>query len=69
MKIENNRSVSLVYTLHEEDKHGRMIETVDELAPITFVFGAGRMLPAFEANLVGLEEGKEFDFGLKAVDA
>ena len=69
MKLENNRSVSLVYTLHEEDKNGRMIETVDELAPITFVFGTGRMLPAFEANLAGLEEGAEFDFGLKAVDA
>ncbi len=69
MKIENNRSVSLVYTLHEEDKNGRTIETVDELAPITFVFGTGRMLPSFEANLAGLDEGTEFDFGLKAGDA
>ncbi|HNT93538.1 MAG: peptidylprolyl isomerase [Bacteroidales bacterium] len=69
MKIENNRFASLVYTLHEGDRDGRVIETVEETAPLGFVFGAGRLLPAFEANLAGLEEGASFEFSLPAVDA
>ena len=69
MKIENNKFASLVYTLQEGGRDGRVIETVEEAAPLSFVFGAGRLLPAFEANLEGLEEGSVFDFSLAAVDA
>ncbi len=69
MKIENNKFASLVYTLHEGGRDGRVIETVEEAAPLTFVFGAGRLLPAFEANLEGLEEGSVFEFSLAAADA
>ncbi len=69
MKIENNRFASLVYTLHEGDKKGKVLETVEEASPLTFVFGTGRLLPGFEANLAGLEEGSAFDFHLAAADA
>ncbi len=69
MKLENNRFVSLVYTLHEGDKKGKLLETVEESSPLTFVFGASRLLPGFESNLAGLEEGSVFDFHLAAVDA
>ena len=69
MKIENKKCASLTYTLHEDRAEGRVIEAVDESAPLTFVFGSGRMLPAFEANLAGLEEGAAFDFKLAAADA
>lgn len=69
MKIENNKFASLVYTLQENGRDGRVIETVEEAAPLSFVFGAGRLLPAFEANLEGLEEGSVFDFSLAAADA
>jgi FKBP-type peptidyl-prolyl cis-trans isomerase SlyD len=69
MRIENNRFASLVYTLHESDKKGKVLETVEEVSPLTFVFGAGRLLPGFEANLAGLEEGSAFDFDLAAADA
>ena len=69
MKIENNKCASLIYTLHESNSEGRVIEAVEESAPLTFVFGSGRMLPSFEANLAGLEEGAAFDFRLAAVDA
>ncbi len=69
MKLENDKFVSLVYTLHEGGKDGRVIETVEEAAPLTFVFGAGRLLPAFESNIAGLEEGVAFDFHLAAADA
>ncbi|MDX9904105.1 MAG: FKBP-type peptidyl-prolyl cis-trans isomerase [Bacteroidales bacterium] len=69
MKIEKNKCTSLIYTLHEDNNDGRVIEAVDESTPLTFVYGSGRMLPAFEANLAGLEEGAAFDFRLEAVDA
>ena len=69
MKIENNKFASLAYTLHEGDKEGRIIETVEESSPLSFVFGAGRLLPAFEEKLAGLEEGAAFDFSLAAADA
>jgi len=69
MKIENNKFASLVYTLQEGGRDGRVIETVEEAAPLSFVFGSGRLLPAFEANLEGLEEGSVFDFSLAAADA
>jgi len=69
MKIENNRYASLAYTLHESNRDGRVIETVEEASPMGFVFGAGRLLPAFESNIEGLEEGAAFDFSLPAADA
>ncbi|MBK7731569.1 MAG: FKBP-type peptidyl-prolyl cis-trans isomerase [Bacteroidales bacterium] len=69
MKIRSNRFASLAYTLHEGDKGGRVIETVEESAPLSFVFGAGQLLPAFEDKLAGLEAGDEFDFSLVADDA
>ncbi len=69
MKLNNNKFVSLVYTLHEGDKEGRLIETVEEAAPLTFIFGTGRLLPAFEDHLAGMEEGSDFNFHLAAEDA
>ncbi len=69
MKIGSNTHAELVYTLHEGNREGKVIETVDESAPLSFVFGMGRLLPAFEANLEGLEEGSPFDFSLPAADA
>lgn len=69
MKIENNRFASLIYTLHEGDANGRILEKVEISSPLTFVFGTGRLLPAFESNLEGLEEGSTFGFRLPAADA
>ncbi len=69
MKIGTNKHASLVYTLHENNRNGRILETVEESAPLNFVFGMGRLLPAFEASLEGLEAGASFDFSLTADDA
>jgi len=69
MKLEINKFASLAYTLQEGGKEGKVIETVEEDSPLTFVFGAGRLLPAFEANIAGLEEGGDFNFMLTAVEA
>ncbi len=69
MKLEKDKYVSLTYTLHEGAKDGKVLEVVEESAPLTFVFGTGNLLPSFEANLSGLEEGSLFDFQLSAVEA
>jgi FKBP-type peptidyl-prolyl cis-trans isomerase SlyD len=65
MKIENNKFASLSYTLHECYREGRVIRNSGRISSPSFVFGAGRLLPAFEANLEGLEEGAAFDFSLE----
>lgn len=69
MKLEKDRVVSLTYSLHESGTDGRELEVVNESAPLTFIYGSGRLLPAFEANLSGLEAGSDFEFRLAAVDA
>lgn len=69
MKLEKNKHVSLVYKLREENADGRVLEVVEEAAPLTFIFGSGNLLPAFEANLEGKEEGSEFGFRLDASEA
>ncbi len=66
MKIEKNKMVSLVYELRERDSDGRIIETLDEHRPLTFVYGTGRLLPFFESNIGDLDRGDDFTFTLKS---
>lgn len=66
MKIGENTFVSLSYTL---TVNGEVIETVPAEHPLEFVYGAGYLLPKFEAELKGLQPGDKFEFGLAAGDA
>lgn len=66
MKIENNKKVSLIYELRECDADGRILETLDEGRPLTFVYGKGRLLPFFESNINDLNNGDSFAFTLKS---
>ncbi len=66
MKIEKNKMVSLIYELRESDPEGRIIETLDETSPLTFLFGTGRLLPVFESNINSLSSGDSFMFTLKS---
>jgi FKBP-type peptidyl-prolyl cis-trans isomerase SlyD len=66
MKIENNKMVSLIYELREGDSEGRILETLNENRPLTFVYGTGRLLPFFESNIIALANGDLFAFTLKA---
>jgi len=56
----------MTYTLHLNDEQGEVIQKVDESKPFIQIFGVGALLPAFENNLTGLEEGDPFDFALTA---
>jgi FKBP-type peptidyl-prolyl cis-trans isomerase SlyD len=67
MKIEPHLIVELAYVLRNAE--GELMESMSEQWPLKFYYGAGVMLPAFEENLLGLQEGSFFDFTLAAENA
>lgn len=69
MKVDNNKVVTLTYTLHFDDENGEIIQKVEKGRPFVHLFGAGTLLPIFEENLKGLGAGDEFSFYLAADDA
>ncbi|MEM9024032.1 MAG: hypothetical protein AAGB22_09840 [Bacteroidota bacterium] len=69
MFIEDGYIVEIKYELRDGGPEGETLELMSEEWPLKFLFGAGAMLPAFEANLRGLEEGQPFQFLLQARDA
>jgi FKBP-type peptidyl-prolyl cis-trans isomerase SlyD len=69
MKIGKNKMVSLTYDLHYDDVEGDLIEQATSEKPLSFVFGAGLMLPKFESLLEGFEAGNPFEISLADVDA
>lgn len=71
MKIEPQHVVSLTYDLYvnQEDGTEALVESATEEQPLTFLYGAGQMLPKFEENLSTLSTGDEYDFHLSAEDA
>jgi FKBP-type peptidyl-prolyl cis-trans isomerase SlyD len=66
MKIENNKMVSLIYELRENDSNGKIIETLDENRPLKFIYGTGRLLPYFESNINLLKAGDLFRFTINS---
>src|ERR1700743_218052 len=70
MKIEPQHVVSLTYDLYvnQEDGTEALVESATEEQPLTFLFGAGQMLPKFEENLSTLSTGDNYDFSISAED-
>jgi FKBP-type peptidyl-prolyl cis-trans isomerase SlyD len=71
MKIESQHVVSLTYDLYvnQEDGTEALVESATQEQPLTFLYGAGQMLPKFEEHLSTLSTGDSFDFKLTAEDA
>jgi FKBP-type peptidyl-prolyl cis-trans isomerase SlyD len=71
MKIEPQHVVSLTYDLYVNNEQGteELVESATLEQPLTFLFGAGQMLPKFEENLSPLSTGDTYDFHLSAGDA
>jgi FKBP-type peptidyl-prolyl cis-trans isomerase SlyD len=46
-----------------------MIEQANAERPLRFIYGAGQMLPKFEAQLAGLKQGEPFEISLTKFDA
>ncbi len=71
MKIEPQHVVSLTYDLFVDQEDGSEVlqESATEEQPLTFLYGAGQMLPKFEENLKTLSTGDNYEFRLSATDA
>ncbi len=69
MEIFSNRMVTLTYNLRLDDQNGDMIEQATAERPLQFIYGAGQMLPKFEAQLAGLRQGEKFQISLSKFDA
>lgn len=63
--IENQKVVKVIYDLYvdgETEGNEELMERATEEHPLVYCHGENMMLPMFEANLAGKEEGDEFDF-------
>ena len=71
MKIAPKHVVSLTYDLYVKQDDGTegLVESATEEQPLTFLYGAGQMLPKFEENLSPLSTGDAYEFRLTAGDA
>lgn len=69
MKIEKDKHVSLLYELRENDKDGKVIEELDSARPLSFVYGAGRIIRGFESGISDLSMGDDFGFKVAAAEA
>lgn len=69
MMVEDQNIVTLAYDLRERDSRGPLLERMDANWPFKFYFGSGKLLPAFEDHLRGLEEGAPFEFTLSPEQA
>ena len=65
METTKNKFIAVAYELFAEDETGRhIVEKATADKPFTFISGFGIVLSDFEAALVGLDNGAEFDFTL-----
>jgi FKBP-type peptidyl-prolyl cis-trans isomerase SlyD len=65
-----NKFVSVTYDLNVgEGSERELMEQATREKPLSFVFGTGMMLPAFEGELSGLKVGDKFRFTLFPADA
>lgn len=73
MKVENQKVVTLTYDLYVPGDNPGDKEELMECAkaehPLIYCHGEGMMLPAFEAAMLGKENGEEFDFVIPTAEA
>jgi len=69
MKIGNNKVVSLIYELREENAEGDIIQKVEKDRPFVYLFGVGGLLPKFEQSLEGLQAGDGFNFAMTSSES
>ncbi len=69
MVISKYKVVSLTYELRVDNPQGDILEALPDDKPLIFLYGSGNLLPKFEENISGLNEGDNFEFDLKATEA
>ena len=72
MKISEDKFVVLTYDLTvetEQEGERELMERATKEHPLSFIFGMGMMLEAFEKNIEGLQTGDKFSFNLSPEEA
>ncbi len=69
MQVTKDKVVSVSYKLSVNDFDGRVVESVNEEKPLTFIYENGMMLQKFEEGLKGLSKGSSFEFKISKDDA
>jgi len=72
MKISEDKFVALTYDLTvetEQEGERELMERATKEHPLTFIFGMGMMLEAFEKNIEGLSVGDQFSFSIEPEEA
>lgn len=69
MIIEEQNVITIAYELRDGGPDGELMERMDVNWPFKFLFGTGKLLPAFEEQLRGLSEDDTFEFVLESKDA
>ena len=67
--IAKDKVVSLHYILKEGTKEANVIEETTGQEPMVFLYGAGQMIPKFEAEIEGKTKGDKAEFEIKAAEA
>lgn len=62
MKIERNKVVALSYDLEVE---GNVVDSASPEQPLDYIHGTHMLIPRFEAEIEGLEEGAAFSFTIQ----
>ena len=69
MSEAKTKVISLEYKLFRDNSKGEMIESTEGNPPLVFLSGLGQMIPEFEAQVVDLNAGDGFSFGIKSENA
>ncbi len=69
MTIDDYSIVTMTYEVRDGGPSGTLLERMDVNYPFKFMFGTGRMLPAWERRMFGLRSGMGFSFQLAPDDA
>ncbi len=69
MTIDDHAIVTMTYEVRDGGPSGTLLERMDVNYPFKFMFGTGRMLPAWERRIFGLKSGMGFSFQLGPDDA
>lgn len=69
MTIDDNTIVTMTYEVRDGGPAGALLERMDANHPFRFMFGTGRMLPAWERRIFGLKAGMGFSFQLSPAEA
>ncbi len=65
MKIEKHTVAAVTYSLEVE---GNLVEKTDAQNPLTFLVGVGQMIPGFENQLLGKDQGESYEITVAPAD-